>query len=535
MTTLRDTSPLSRAAGTALLLLFACAFLLGTMNGTVNVYDEGIVLVGAMRVRDGQMPHRDFYANYGPGTYLALAGLFHVFPPSVPVERLYDTAVRALVAVACFVLCRRAGLGRAAHVAYGLALLVLSLAAFYGAAAFPALACLIGGVLCCFDSANGRQGFAPPFLAGLATGAATLFRYDFGVAGLGLQAAFLALLGLRFRREGISRARAVLAALVPYACGALVLLLPLVLIYALGGALPGLLHDLWRYPFNNYAAMRALPFPGLDALRRAPADVWVYFPPIAWCLAVPALLRAGPAREADAPDARRHVAARWTMGLILCLSAALFAKGAVRVSLIHMAPAAILAAILFAYAWSAFQTSPALARLTVAVVWIGLAARLAVVAPLAYTSLRPAAAPGDLACQRLGSLRLSADRLAAVDYVRRHTAENVPIFVGTGRHDKILLNDMLFYFLADRLPATKWAHYDPGLQTTAAVQEDMIRELRGKHVPFVVLDASFDDAAEPNASAEPSGVGLLDAFLREHYTETAAFGPLRVLRRIDQP
>jgi hypothetical protein len=42
------------------------AFLFVTMGLGVNVYDEGLIVFGAMRVMNGDVPYRDFYANYGP-------------------------------------------------------------------------------------------------------------------------------------------------------------------------------------------------------------------------------------------------------------------------------------------------------------------------------------------------------------------------------------------------------------------------------------------------------------------------------------
>jgi len=59
------------------------------------MYDEGLILTGAMQVAAGAVPHRDFCANYGPGQFYVLAGLFDVFGQTVLVERLYDAAVKA--------------------------------------------------------------------------------------------------------------------------------------------------------------------------------------------------------------------------------------------------------------------------------------------------------------------------------------------------------------------------------------------------------------------------------------------------------
>lgn len=516
-----------RTVGLGLLFAFAFLFLLASMNRTVNIYDEGIMLVGAMRVAAGQLPHRDFYTNYGPGTYLLLAGLFKAFSTSVLVERLADTAVRALIAVTCFGLCRRLGFGTASHVAYGLAILVLSLSRFYGAAEFPALLGLLAGVWCCVPVFAGQNGRGAPFAAGLAFGAATLFRYDFGLISFGLASLVLVLFLWR------QKSRMATATLTAWGLGALTILGPLALVYGLGGALPGWYHDLWQYPSANYVAMRGLPFPGLAALARNSDDIWVYFPVAVWCLAVPLLWRASrrPGDATAATGATGACAAVWTLWLLVLLSGALFAKGSVRVSLLHMAPAAIVSIVLFAFVWNMVQTSPALGRFTVALVWIG----LLVMAPHTAAALRltvPARADRP---PRLGAFYLDANRLAAIDWIRRHTEPGTLLFVGAGRHDKIFINDMLFYFLSDRLPATKWAHFDPGLQTTAAVQQDMIREITAKNVPYVVVETDYDDRREPNASALSSGVRELDAFLRAQYVPAAAFGPIIVVRKKDVP
>jgi len=516
-----------RTVGLCLLFAFAFLFLLATMNRTVNIYDEGIMLVGAMRVAAGQLPHHDFNTNYGPGTYLLLAGLFKAFSTSVLVERLADTAVRALIAVTCFGLCRRLGFGLASHVAYGLALLVLSLSGFYGVAQFPALLGLLVGVWYCVPVFAGKNGRGAPFAAGLAFGAATLFRYDFGLISFGLASLVLVLFLWR------QKSRSTAATLTAWGLGALAVLGPLALVYGIGGALPGWYHDLWQYPSANYVAMRGLPFPGLAALVRNSDDIWIYFPVAVWCLAVPLLWRAS-RRPGDAPavtGATGTPAAVWTLWLLVLLSGELFAKGSVRVSLLHMAPAVIVSTVLFAFVWNAVQTSPALGRFTVALVWIG----LLVAAPPTSLSLRLDGTSRADRPPRLGAFHLDAYHLAAIDWIRRHTEPGTLLFVGTGRHDKIFINDMLFYFLADRLPATKWAQFDPGLQTTAAVQRDMIRELSTKNVPYVVVETDYDNRREPNASALSSGVRELDAFLRAHYVPAEEFGPIIVARKKDVP
>jgi 4-amino-4-deoxy-L-arabinose transferase-like glycosyltransferase len=77
-------------------LLSYCILFLG-MTRHPYIYDEGLVLTAAMRVAAGQIPHRDFYANYAPAQFYILAGLFKLFGNSLLVERLFDLLIKALV------------------------------------------------------------------------------------------------------------------------------------------------------------------------------------------------------------------------------------------------------------------------------------------------------------------------------------------------------------------------------------------------------------------------------------------------------
>jgi hypothetical protein len=90
----------------------------------------------------------------------------------------------------------------------------------------------------------------------------------------------------------------------------------------------------------------------------------------------------------------------------------------------------------------------------------------------------------------------------AVRLLQEHTNDNEVVFSGLTRHDKILINDTMLYFVAKRQPATKWDLLAPGLQTTAAIQNEMVSELESKRPPFVVLESDWDNIKEPNGICE---------------------------------
>ena len=119
----------------------------------------------------------------------------------------------------------------------------------------------------------------------------------------------------------------------------------------------------------------------------------------------------------------------------------------------------------------------------------------------------------------------------AIQFIRANTGSNEPIFVGTGRHDKIFINDVAFYFIADRPPSTKWYHFNPGLQTSHQIQNIIIADIEKHNTSFVILFTAADDAIEPNRSAISSGVKALDNFISDKYAVVAEFPPYRILKR----
>ena len=97
------------------------------------------------------------------------------------------------------------------------------------------------------------------------------------------------------------------------------------------------------------------------------------------------------------------------------------------------------------------------------------------------------------------------------------------------------INAVAVYFASGRLPGTRWHHFDPGLQTRADIQRLMIDDLRRNHVRWVVRDASWDDANEPNASFVSSGIKLLDQYLDSQYRPIARSGKVEFLLDRSEP
>jgi hypothetical protein len=69
--------------------------------------DEGIALQGAERILRGEVPYRDFFSFYTPGSFYLVAFLFRIFGDSLVVARTSLAAAGAVCAVITYLLTRR--------------------------------------------------------------------------------------------------------------------------------------------------------------------------------------------------------------------------------------------------------------------------------------------------------------------------------------------------------------------------------------------------------------------------------------------
>lgn len=85
-----------------LVVAFAATYFLLTFNRTLNLADEGYLLYNCVKTADGQVPHRDFYDDYGPGFYWVGAALFNLFGTKIIVTRIFLVILKTLMALLIF-------------------------------------------------------------------------------------------------------------------------------------------------------------------------------------------------------------------------------------------------------------------------------------------------------------------------------------------------------------------------------------------------------------------------------------------------
>jgi hypothetical protein len=539
---------------TLLLLAVAFAFLLLAIQRDLDVssiYDEGSMLVGAMRVADGEIPHRDFFTLYGPAQFYVLASLFKLFSPSILCERLWDTFVRALAATFVFLIVDKWGARREAYFAYCASLIWLSFFASYGYPVFPALLFALISAFFLLHVLEGGRRAVMLLASGASVGLVALFRYDIGFVTFITETSVV---GAYVLTQENTREKLVVLGriLLLYSLGFVAICLPVVVGYLICAPLADFLFDIVSYSNEYYVRMRSLPFPTWHELVGSPNQIAIYLPIVAWAATLVVLLHANVSRPTVPLEHTKSQSsnAHWMIILFGALSVAFYLKGAVRVSVLHMAlsiiPALVLLAMVVKHRSKGDKTTAAIIWVCIFVAAVPTLNSARTVrsrvgqniefmrssmwnATEEQTKVGSCLVPSGF--ERIACFKLDKDRIDAARFLREHTNDNEVFFSGLTRHDKILINDMMLYFVAKRQPATKWDLFAPGLQTTAAIQNEMVSELESKKPRFIVLESDWDDWKEPNDSAVSSGVVILDYYIQNYYDFAVNFGTVYVLQR----
>ncbi len=500
-------------------------------------------LVGAERVLRGELPYRDFWTLYAPGSFALLAALFAVFGTHVLVSAAAGTTLAALAAAAF----HRLVLGLAASPAAALAAAGVLVAALFGTPyasslnTYPPvlLSIVLAWVALLRHLAGGRR--APLALAGLATGCAALFKHDVGAYTALAMGVALGVEGLARRR----RPRTTLGALALFGgCAAAPVAAGLGPLALAAGA------DLWRdlivFPATDFPLTRPEHYPSLLLWREIPpgrsALESAFASGRALAFALPLLgLLAGAARVMArgwrAAPARVALCAGFASAWGLHWNAA---HVQINTHLVSMTLYGLLAAAL-ALTPGPGRRGSAVA-LAGAALWAG-----ALAAPTAWGRvffLRHLPERTVVELPRLSGLRLfpsDVEDLRRLDaLVRQYVPAGAPIFVGEHRHDMVIVSDPRLYFALDRPPATRYQELHPGVVNTARVQAEMIRDLERSRAPLVILRHRFPDdqldrsLAVQRLALPSSGARDLDLYLAHRYTPLARVGAFEVrLRRPD--
>jgi hypothetical protein len=545
-------------ASTALVFALSCVLLFLGMSDMPAPFDEGITLTGAMRVAAGQMPHKDFYVNYGPAQFYTLAWLYKLFGESALIGRIFEAIIAALIVTVVFAISACYCSKRMTQwTTLTIGLLLFGITAVSASAIYPvSLLNLLASVLL-IRGFTGRLSVRRSMAAGAVAGLSGMFRYDTGAGLLGVQICILAF-AIYLQTRGFSAwMRKFAVAATALVAGFAVIVAPAILYYKSKAPFQYFNADIIEYSSKYYNRARGLPFPGIRWKYLYNFDV--YIPLIVALLAIVfSVLRSLQIRRETDSQVNSVQNDRSSNGFLFVfglLSFVMYFKGVVRPGVpgmyLSIVPALLALAMLYDLK-SSFR--PPVAVLIRCLLVLSVFSALFEAGAQAYRFQRQhnamAIAMLDRARGRLTPEQEAwcksdnpltkglcfipdNDRIKTIDFIESHTTPAQTLYVGIPHHDRIVANDNIIYFATQRLPATHWHDLDPLLENRRDIQLLMIQDIDSNKPPYIVIDAEFEDVHEPNESDKSTGVTLLDDYIHAKYRQTISFGLFSIWQRVE--
>ena len=123
------------------------------------------------------------------------------------------------------------------------------------------------------------------------------------------------------------------------------------------------------------------------------------------------------------------------------------------------------------------------------------------------------------------------------EFVNELATPDQKVFLGLHRHDVTVTGDPKISFILDRLNPTRHDQLHPGVVDRADIQAEMIRDLQTSKTSVIILDHIFSDQvlnaakARRAANLSESGAQVLDDFIHSNYTKIRTIGPYDVMQR----
>jgi len=572
-----------------LVLALSFLFLFTPIRIGYNIYDEGIVVYGANRVLDGEIPYRDFWTMYAPGQFYMVALLYRIFGTGLFPVRVYSAVINLLIAVLAYLIVRRFTERKIALLAFIFtALWMGGWGMFYGSPTPAGTFWSLFSILFIVDFLCKRRERSL-IIAGLITGITAVFRHDIG--GYTFISSTLVLIPYIYLNSQKNLAKT-LKIWSKYLVGTIITFLPAVIYFLMNVPIRDLIYDLIIFPSKIFPRVRDLPYPRFSFDFNT---FLFYIPIIVYLITIIELLL-------NVKNLKRFREKEWSTILLVILGILFFNQAWVRSDVPHLLPTIIPAMMLlsslivsplnrifkkgepfirfffillsFVLILALYNNALKEISFSVYILPVIVLSLLVLIISmiLQFSSFRRRIIYQLITCilcglilfsfytdsientpiTRLLSFRISGlvpldtERakgiyvfpgqdyfvLATIKFIQMNTKPDEKIFIGDSRHDRIFVNDIMLYFLCGRHSATRYHELHPGLATTREVQEEIIRELKRNNVRCVVLWNGAENVMEPNESAISTGVTDLDDFIQKNYIPVMTFGPYQIREKI---
>jgi hypothetical protein len=539
-----------RGDGVIVLALFLVSLLLYSLKWPF-LSMEGATSAGAIRILDGQIPYRDFWTVYAPGSFYLHALLLNLFGMHLRVEVIAASVISALGVSSCFLLVKHWLQRNGAALACASLLLAASWSRdhhlFLGPYPTVLLLILLTLIMISRYYRDGR--LLNLFAAGLLNGLAIVFKHDAaGYAGLSIAAGLMAWHASGAAGTG-PRWLPLLRAWSVYAASAALVSVPVAVWFALRAG-PDMLQDLIVYPLTDLRYARRETYPSL--LPFGLYEPWILgtafriFHYLAFLLPFLLAVSAALVTGAGLIRARRWHAAFGVTFVLAWLFHYTSAHVQINTNIISMTLyAGLLGALLYdIVAKSATAQHPRL-HVVVIVLLVGVWCTALVVEPAYKLAAKWREYTDVMGLPRISGMR-SDPRVAAQirflnEYINQQMTPGEQIFLALHRHDITVISYAGLYFILGKMNPTRHDQLHPGVVDRADYQRGIIGDLERQQVDVVFMQYIFRDRgldirkADRQRHLPEIGATKLDDYIRSHFYRVDRLHRFEIWRRRTVP
>jgi hypothetical protein len=496
-----------------ILLIITAIYYLPIIKSPLAPFDESVILVGADRIVKGQIPYKDFLTIYGPAQINILATLFKLFGVSVTVERIYDIIIKSFLSIIIFLIIRRLASNKTAIIGWVMSLIWIEYTYFHVYPVYPAaLFTFISVYFLLFHMEQEKTSYV--VLSAISIVIAILFRHDLG----GLAALVIAIFLLL--RKQISKQNS-WSPLIYYVATGVITSVPVIVYFIIYSDIDAALNDLIYYPMS-IPGQQGLPYP---ALSRWNLPFYV-FPSV---LLIGLLTFIMLIKQKKINTTAYGVLLISLVGIVFCNQ--LWGRSDIS-HLIPSSLAAILLSPILMHTLSKIisQSSRFYAFIFILfIIFFGITLSKPIEKKFQLLPRNYSISVINPDIKRAKYAFIAQDIKDAVSFIQRNTTIDEYIYVGVKNHDNLVMNDPIFYFLAERNCATKYHELSPGHVTTSKIQNEMVNELKNTNTSLVVLAPRYSN--EPNISATDTKIDILDNYISSNFKLRKTFGIYEIWTR----
>lgn len=503
-------------------LLSLCYATLTACTG-LNTYDEGILLTGGFRVLHGDIPHSNFSSLYPAGSYYFIAPFIAFFKNSLLISRLLASLIFAFNCVYIFLFTKRISSSPLApFTAWTIVTLWCGLPSTTLRAVFIALFFALTSlyIITTESIPNKRRIFLSIAFLLLCS----LFRWDIALYCAAALSGFYSLKKSRNRYIGFITTL--------LAISIISITVPLLFVFLLGGK--EALYSAWQqsilFPIIDFPHYRQLPIPFFFPRWSGESRGDVILSTITfWGISLIFV-------HILYTYVRKRTLQSYTHNTLLFSTLIIFTlcslnQARVRTDFEHHIPALFTGAILFAVLLTKRNEQLSLRSfhpLSRAILFILIAIPVSLKVKQ-LTEVRNYSAFQTATLQGI-SYKNSTTYDQLISFITQKTNPNEKILICPSENNLGTSCDILLYYAAQRLPATQWHEFHPGITSRHDIQLRIINDLKKNNCRLLIRQ-SVQPSTEPNHSSFAQSSSVLDTYIRQHYHSIEVMDSYTILAR----